>query len=458
MKVLLLNPPKTLAVQPPLGLLYVAAFLERSGVNVKAIDCSIEGIGFDRLPELIRSEKPDIVGVTACTPSITYALNVLKIAKEAVPSVKTVIGGPHPSAVPDTIKEDCVDFLVCGEGELTMLELVRALEGMGDLRKVDGLSFKDGGKVVVNGPRKFIENLDSLPWPARHFVPIVKYPSILLPLKVPETSIMGSRGCPFRCTFCSKAVFGRHTRLRDPKKVVDEIEHLYKTYNVKGIFFYDDSFNFNTKWVGELCDEIIRRGLNHLTYKGEVRVNKLCVSKELMEKMRKAGFYLLAFGVESGNQEILNRLKKDITTEEVRNAVKLAKDAGIWTYGFFMTGNSGDTPQTIKETVGFAKSAGFDFVQFGISQPYPGTEFYLEAKEKGWLKARSWEDYMEDKRATLVEMPGLPTEYLKKINSWAIRSFYFRPAYVLRMVPRALSSLKNLKFTISGLKWVLKAS
>lgn len=458
MHILLINPPDTLAVQPPLGLLYIASVLKNSGYEVNIKDCGVEGITFDQLAKLIEGEKPDIVGVTACTPTITQALKVLKTAKSVDSSIKTVIGGPHPSTAPEeTIKNGSVDFVLRGEGELAFLELVKSLENKKNLRGVDGLFFKIGKRIIANKPRKLIEDLDSLPWPAREFVPIEKYKSILLPFKTPETSVMGSRGCPFACSFCSKAVFGQRTRLRNYKKVVDEIEYLANRYKIRGIFFYDDSFNFNAKWVSNFCDEIIKRKLNRLTFKAEVRANKKCVSRNLLSKMKKAGFYLLAFGVESGNPNILKNINKAVTLEEVKRAVKLTKEAKIMTYGFFMLGNIGETVDTINDSIKFAIDAGFDFVQFGIAQPYPDTEFFREAKKNNWLKVTEWEDYKEDKKAALVELPTITTEKLREMNKEAIRRFYFRAQYIMQQGARAFSSIDNFKFTLNGLKWVLKA-
>ncbi len=459
MKVLLLNSPRASAHLPPLGLLYIAAVLEKNDISVKVIDCPIEGIDFDGIPPLIQREKPTIVGVTSTTPTISFGLKTFKIVKDTDSSILTVVGGPHPTATPDdTIKNNQVDFVVRHEGEYTMLDLVKTIEIGGNLKDVLGLTWKNKGTVVHNPDRSFIKDLDELPYPARHFVPIDKYPSILIPLKLPESQIMSSRGCPFNCAFCSHAIYGKVVRQRDYKKVVDEIEYLSEKYSLKGIFYYDDTLNMHTKWLESLCDEIIARGLNDIGYKAQVRVNQPLVNKELLQKMKKAGFYLLAYGIESGSPQILERIHKKITLEEIERAVKLTNEVGIKSLGFFMLGNLGENKETIKETIDFAKKLPLTYAQFSIGIPYPGTEFYEEAKKNNWLKAESWDDFIEDKRATIVEMPGLERKYLEESFRRFNKDFYFRPKYVLNQIFSSVKSWDDFVLTFKGFSWVVKAA
>jgi len=459
MKVLLISPPKGFSPLPPLGLLYISAVLEENDIQTKVIDCPIENMGFDQIPSIIKKENPDIVGVASCTPTITFALKVLRMTKKVDKSIKTIIGGPHASAMPmDTIKNKEADFLVKGEGEVTTLELVKAIEKNKKVDKIDGLWWRKGKKIVKNKERGPIKDLDSLPWPARHHVPVEKYPSVLIPLRLPETQVMATRGCPFRCAFCAKEVFGSTVRARDPKKIVDEIEYLVNEYGIRGLFFYDDTLNLKPKWTMKLCNEIIKREFNDVGFKGQVRVNTPLINRELLKKMKQAGFYMLAYGIESGDPKVLDVIHKNITLDEVRRAVRLTNEAGIRALGFFMIGNIGENKDTIRKTINFAKSLPLDYAQFSIGVPYPATEFYNVVKEKGWLKAKGWEDFIPDKREALVKMPELEQEMLEHMFMKANKEFYFRPSYVLKQIKTSMRSMDDFKLAFKGLNWVVKAS
>lgn len=458
MKVLLIVPPGVEADLPPLGPMYIAAVI-RKICDVKIYDCGVQNITFEDLPRIIKKEKPDLVGVgPATSPRIYYYFKTLRIIKKINPNIKTLIGGPHASAVPSIIKYNFMDFLVRGEGEFTVKELIQNFNKPKNYKKILGLSFKQNKKVIHNKPRSLIKDLDKLPFPARDLVPTTKYQGSIMPLALPETNVIGSRGCPYLCSYCFKGIFGATFRQRNPKKVVDEVEYLVKTYNIKTINFFDDDINLDPKYLANLCDEIIKRKLNHIKYKGQARVNKNLITLELLKKMKKAGFYLICYGIESCNQRVLNRNHKGITLEEIKRTAKLTRKAGIRSLGFFMMGNLGEDLNTLEDTIQFASKLPLDYAQVTIAMPYPGTEFYEVAKKKGWLGAEFETDpHLTYRTITIKNRPELPYEEMqKKLRRFYIK-FFFKPTYILRTLIRMFSSMDDFRLTLKGLGWILDA-
>lgn len=459
-KVFLIVPPGVECDLPPLGLLYIASTI-RPFCEVKVIDCGISNITFEDIKKIIKEKNPDLVGVIATSPRVYYALKTLKIVKDVNPKIKTIIGGPHASAVPETIKEDYIDFLVRGEGEMTMKELVLSLDKK-DFSRIKGLSFKKNGKIIINKSRPLIENLDSLPFPARDLVPITKYPGSIMPIELPEVNMVASRGCPFRCSYCFKGTFGFSSRFRDPINVVDEIEQVVKDYGAKTINFFDDEFNMNKDFLNKFSEEIIKRGLNKIRYKAQFRGNKAFIDLETLKKLKKAGFYLICYGLESGNQKVLDTNKRNITLEEMRRAIILTHKAGIRTLGFFMMGLLGETPESLEDTVRFAKSVPLDYAQVTIAMPYPGTEFYEIAKKNGWINI----DYKNidiekakhlNYRTVAWKRPNLPENILRKNFRKFYIKFFFRPSYIIKTIFRMFSSVDDFKLALKGIVWVYYA-
>lgn len=461
MDLLLINPSKTFAALPPLGLMYICSVL-RKKFKVNLIDMAILDYNEKDIRQTIKKEKPSIIAVPIFTPTYKQALDVLKIAKSIDTTIITVVGGPHATVVPETISNKHIDYLIRGEGEYTMLELCEfIINNKGKKKNIKGISYKENGNIKHNDHREFIKDLDSLPWPTRDMVPMEKYEGTVLSIHQPETHVMGTRGCPFKCAFCSCSnVFGRVIRFRDPVKIVDEIEFLVEKYKIKGIYFQDDGLNYRRKWIDTICNELIERGLNEkIRWKAQVRVNKQLISLEMLKKMKKAGCWLLCWGIESGNVNVLNNIHKAITLQEVRDAISLSSKAGIKNLGFFMGGNLGENKQTVFDTINFSKELinyGLDYMQWSLAVPYPGTEFYEKCKENGWLKADSWEDWIEDKRGVIIEMPELKQEWLEQTMKKAYVSFYFNPKYIFNQLKK-IRSLNDIKILIHGLKSVLGA-
>lgn len=411
MKVFLLYPPYKGHVEeekkglfPPLGLAYIAAVLRSQGYSVRIIDMNVEIKSLQELEKICEKEKPDIIGVSSTTITYNTCVNILKHVKTFLPSAIRVVGGPHASIMPHEFL-DYSDFVVYGEGEYTMLELIKTLENNGDPSTIKGLIFKGNKEVIKTDIRPLINDLDNLPLPARYLLPMEAYNDN-------KGAILTSRGCPFNCIFCnSHLIFGKKFRARSPKNVVDEIEYLIKAYNVQVIRILDDMFTLNRKRVLEICDEILNRGLNigwELT--NGTRVDK--VDKELLEKMHEAGCYRIYYGIESGSEKVLKLLRKDIKLDQVRRVVKWTKEIGIEVGGFFMIGGPGETMETLKETENFIDELDLDYVHLSIATPYPRTDFWNWVLKNGRFVT---DDYSKFEKEFIFETPDFPWEQRMKI-------------------------------------------
>ena len=434
---------------PPLGLAYLAAVLEGDGHSVKIIDAQALGIRLPQIKHEIKKYQPDIVGVTSTTPTIREALTTIETVKEACPDAITVMGGPHVTFLPAETLRGCpqLDVVCVGEGERTMLELARAIERKADLNSVKGIAYRSGDHIVETPPRPLVDDLDSLPFPARRLLPMNKY-AIL-----GKTSIIGhimtSRGCPFNCTFCaSSLLFGKRFRGRSPKHVVDEIEQIVSEYNPASIEFSDDEFTLDRRRVEGICDEIRRRGLDIL-WACSSRVDT--VSRELLRKMKAAGCFLIYYGVESGCQRILNLMRKGIRIGQVIDAIRWTKEVGIETLASYILGFPGETKEDIKKTITFAKRLSTDYAQFSLATPYPGTELYHSAEEKGLLLIEDWSQYTAGKPITLNN--ECSKEDLRRLLRKAYGSFYLSPTVLLRHLrkrhlPLILAAIRSALPTI----------
>ncbi len=456
MKVLLVNPPYEESVysEPPLGLAYIAAMIEKD-FTVKIFDCAVMGWGLKEYAEELKKFSPDVVGITATTPTVGITLSVAKLSKEVLPEVKIVAGGPHVTLLAESIMKESpyVDFAIMGEGEYAMRDLVLALRDNKPLKDIKGLIYRENGNIVNNGRTDLIQNLDALPFPARHLLPMNKYSKFIGERKKYIT-MMSARGCPYNCIFCAKSIFGRIYRERSVKNVIEEIEDAKEKFGIKEVLFYDDSFTFNRRRVVELCDEMINRKL-HIKWNCKTRVN--IVDEELLKKMRQAGCYLISYGVESAVQKNLNFLRKGITPEQVEKAFKMTKKAGIQVEGYFVIGIPGETVEEIEETIKFAKKIKPDYAQFSILTPLPETDLYTYACENKLMRGDvDWSkfSYFGDKTAVTMDV-GIPQEKLIQLRNKAMHGVYMNPGYVLRKVTsiRSIGDVKNL---MTGAKILLK--
>jgi len=386
---------------PPLGLAYIAAVLLKNGFSVSAIDMNIPFIDFEYVRKRIEREKPIIVGVSACTETYLNALRIARIAKEANSGIVTVIGGPHVTFSPtDTLRNKEVDVVVRGEGEITMLELANHfIKGFPTIEGIQGISYKtEGDTVRSNADRPFIQDLDSLPFPARHLFPLRFY-------QFPG-NISTARGCPYRCIFCAaSAMGGRKYRIRTPKNIINEIIHLIEKYGIKTFTFVDDTFTVFPKRTYEIC-ELIKALTPDIRWQCSTRVDT--VTEETLREMKSAGCYAITLGIESGCQRILDEIGKGITLDQVRRIVQHAVRVGIEVYCSFMLPHPGDTVETVRQTKEFMK----ELIQLGAivtlayTVPYPGTDLYNNSEALGiQILSKNWDDFTTIK-------PIISTKYL----------------------------------------------
>ncbi|AIS31516.1 MULTISPECIES: B12-binding domain-containing radical SAM protein [Methanobacterium] len=432
MKVLLINPPyfnskyKFIGlVAPPLGIAYMAAVLEQNDIAVEIIDAAALEMSWETLESEIKRVSPQLVAVTALTPTIDKALQTAELAKKTCPQATVVMGGYHPTFnYQEMLEKDYVDLVVMGEGEYTMLELVQTLEEGGDLKNVKGIAYQD----VVTPPRPLIEDLDELPFPARHLLPMDHYK--ILNMKLHTATLISGRGCPMQCSFCaSAALHGNKLRMRSAQNVVDEMEHLIKDHDAGMIAFMDDTFTLKPSRVAEICDEIIKRDLD--TYWGcTARADTL--SDELLQKLSDSGCITLFLGVESADQQQLDRVNKQITIDKIRQAFKLSRENDIRTIASVVLGMPGDTKESIERTIKFVRELNPSYALFSLATPYPGTRFYQEAVQDNLIKVKDWSKYTL--LSPVLETVDCSLDELKKMQKKAFRQFYLRPVYLMKQV------------------------
>ncbi len=429
--VALVNPPYPVeapqAIFLPLGISYLAAVLEENGYTVDVVDCQTTHPTQKELEDKFRSLNPDIIGVTSATLTYNPALDILKAAKAALPKAVTMIGGPHVTVMDQQVFSESsnVDIVVRSEGEQTMLELAR-LVSEGTPRKLDqvlGITFQNNGKVIQNPDRPFITDVDSLPYPAHKHFDVGKY-KILNRTYLP---LVTSRGCPFNCAFCAGyKMCGRGFRARSPKKVVDELEWLRDDFGGGVFAFYDDTFTFDVNRAIAICDEMKKRKFD-LPWDCRTRVDK--VSRELLTKLRSSGCQLVHFGVESGNQQMLNLMRKGTTVEQNAQAIKWAKEAGISVAISLVIGYPTETPEQLQQTIDFIYKTKPDYVYMCEAVPYPGTELYDFAKSLGLELAKDWSQYHE--QTQVFQNTLLPLEKLNQTKK-DFYDHYLSPTFYLR--------------------------
>jgi len=455
-KTLLINPPQhSKYPQPPLGIASIAAVLEREKYQVSILDANALQLSESEIASQVKSF--DIIGITAMTPFINSAIRVARAVKKAKPETTVMLGGAHVTVLPKETLENIpeIDLIVRGEAEETVVELYHTLKNGGRLPEIRGITYRDKGKVKSTPIRPPLVDMDTLPFPAYHLLPLLKYK--LHPphgKRLPVMAMLTSRGCPHNCIFCSKPIFGRQYRHQNPQRIVSEIKYLAEKFKTNEITFYDDIFTLDKKQIIGLASELRKQNLT-VPWSCETRVDM--VTEELLTTMKEAGCYMIAYGIESGNQTILNNLRKKITIEQVRQAVKLTHNAGIQSVGYFMLGSPGETPATIRQTINFAKQLPLDFAQFAITTPYPGTDLYNLYLEQG-LSSENWDNFtyanLKSASAPVFETSLLSRSDLQKWNATAYKEFYLRFSYIWERLKK-LRSPDNLKTNISGLRMLL---
>lgn len=421
------------ATAPPLGLCYIASSLRKSGIECSIIDPLSFDNTMEETVEKILRQQPRYVGISSMTVGILRAAELARQIKQKKPDITTIIGGAHVTAVPiETLTRfPQFDIGVIGEGELTIVELIETLESKGNIEYVNGLIVrKPNGHLMLTDPRPYIKDLDSIPFPAWDMVSHLKYyhESATRFSKLPLGSIITSRGCPGRCLFCDNKTFGRKFRAHSAKYVIDMIKYLKANYDIKSLVFYDDYFIADKKRLYEICNMMIQEQLN-LQWVCSARVNT--VNDEMLSLMKRAGCFQIAYGIESGNQDILNFQQKGITLGRIRSAVEMTHNADIRTKGYFIIGHPTETIETIQQTINFAKLLPLDNFQATYFTPFPGSPAYDIADKYGkfendWAKMNMWD---------IVFIPnGFTEKLLRYYLKSAYRKFYLRPKVIFSYI------------------------
>jgi anaerobic magnesium-protoporphyrin IX monomethyl ester cyclase len=414
---------------PPLGLAYVAAALEKAGFQVEMLDNYLLKKPIDEVKQMVAKLNPEIVGI-ACG-SVTYqrCIETAKAVKEADPSCRVVVGGPHPSYMPDSmLQHPEIDYVVLGEGERAMVELATHITKHDDDQTIaiPGVAYRQDGKMIKTASR-FISDLDQIPYPARHLLPMHLYDRSVEYLGAKPVDTMNViRGCPYNCAFCeTKHIWGQKCRAFSPPRVVEEINYMVNKYGSKGIYFVGDNFTIQKRNTAEICNLIKKYKLD-IQWVCDTRID--LISRELLKIMKAAGCSTIWFGVESGSSRILEKINKNVTPEQVVHAFKLCKEEGIQVACSFMLGIPGETVNDMKTTFKFAKKLDPDWCQFNVFVAVPGSNLYEEVLQKGlydrvedfvtYVKTEefSYESVLEVQRRFHKEFNRSPKRILQKIR------------------------------------------
>ncbi|MCK6530861.1 B12-binding domain-containing radical SAM protein [Myxococcota bacterium] len=472
MRVSLINPPvvtsqggsrelgKSLFFNsPPLGLAYLAGVLEREGIPVQVVDAAVERMDYDQAVRRVRRFDPDVIGLTATTFGFGSARELARRLRERIPQATYLVGGPHVTHDTHAAVAESPEFDlgVVGEGEELLPALLRELDRGAkgpDLEGLRGLAFRVGGEVRFTGAAPDVKHLDTLPFPARHLLPLHLYkPQPVDQRELPKAAQVTSRGCPYHCTFCEKAETGY--RSHSPERIVDEMVHLAEVHGARDVAFVDSMFAVSRKRLDRICDEMERRAPLPLTWTCTVRANS--VTREMLARMKANRCWRVRLGIESGSPRVLRLIKKDVTLEQVRDAVTWADALGLQPKAFFIVGHYGETEESLRETLDFAKSIPLSDVTVQLNTPLKGTEQYELVKDSPGFKAR---EVGAQNFFTPAYLPdGMSEEQLVAAWHRFYREFYLRPVTLKRHlreirrfsdVQRYMSSLDLVRFLFVG--------
>lgn len=419
----------------PLSLCSLGAYLETHDYRCAVLDLDFHGRVIPVLEETIRQTRPRILGISAYTPNIIIAGSIAMMAKEIDDSICVVLGGFHASALPERTMDEFegFDYVVAGEGEETLRELIPILLEGGSPDGVRGVAYRDGEGVRVNEARPLIKSLDSLPFPDRGLVPVAEYiPDPGNYFQLPSSGILYSRGCPFKCTFCSKAVFGNRIRYRSIDHFMAEVEHCIDRYGIRDFRLEDEAPTVDIGRVIALCKEIIARRIG-ITWNCFSRVD--AVDEEVLGLMKEAGCYHVTYGIESAIQGTLERIGKRIDLAQAADAVRWTKSLGIECKANFILGFPWETADDMRRIVHFAKRISPDLVTFNLFKPLPGSTLFNELETSGRLRHTTWDDYFTTSETPLFDAL-FTKEEAGRILRQAVFSFYFRPKFVTQRLWR----------------------
>ncbi len=472
MKILILNPPRRDKivmvkegrcmqrkgawnyVMSPVTMVTIGTLLRNEGYTVKVIDSGVDANDFNKLLKIVKDFKPDIVLINTSTTTIDddmYTSKFLKLNYNK--NIKTILFGIHTSVKYEDIlnSNNMIDFCIIGEPEITIKELISCIKDNNcNYKSIEGIAFKDSNKIIRTPDRKVIENLDILPKPDWSLVNTDNY-------RLPFTNekfllVNTNRGCPYKCIFCNAYVYyGRRHRHHSVEYIVEELKQNVYKFGVRNFMMWAEEFILDKKFVQELSKAIIKENLN-IKWVCNSRVD--AVDLETLELVHKAGCWNIAYGIESGVQEILDKLKKQITLEQIRKAVSMAHKAGLQVTGHVIIGFPWDTIETMHQTEKFVNSLNLDFVQYYCAMPYPGTELYDMAIKNNWINTNDWSKW--EHNYSVLDYPHLKSTEIMKLRTKFFRNFYFKPRTVLRTVKRHIKKPKHFLVFIKNIKEFLR--
>jgi radical SAM superfamily enzyme YgiQ (UPF0313 family) len=439
------------SAMPSLGILMLAAVARKEGFACTVVEASALALSEQELLARLSAARPDVLCLSSTTLAIFNASSFAVAAKRLLPSLTVLIGGPHVTAAPQETMErfPAFDAAVIGEGELTLVELLQTLQTGGALAAVPGIIYREGEGLRDTGRRPFITDLDSLPAPAWDLLDGFPWRYLPAPFKVrklPAATLVTSRGCPNKCIFCDRSVFGSSCHAYSAEYVVRQMVELHRQYGIREFSFEDDTFVTFQSRLKEICERLIDLRLD-ISWSCLGRVNN--VNSEHLALMQKAGCWQISFGIESGSQEILALINKRVTLEQIRQAVRMSREAGIRSKGFFILGHPGETRETLKMTIDFALELHLDDISVCLMTPFPGTELYRRAAEFGEFDP----DWGNMNLLNAVFIPhGLTREDLVAAQKELVRRFYFRPRIMADYGLRLLRNPAMAKGLWSGFR------
>lgn len=438
-------------VMVPISLPMIAAALESENHKVLLLDCIANHMDLYGLEKSLKEFDPAFVLFNMSTVTSASDIEIIDSVRKISKAHFTVIGNHATSLPEEVLKASELDSIIRREPELTARELVDALEKRRDLASVLGISYKsEEGKIVHNQDRPFNENLDDLPFAARHLLDNARY--TLPVINEPYTLIITSRGCPHSCIYCTAhQYYGKKLRLRSASNIVDEMQECLEKYAIRNFTMWSDTFNQSKKFVMEICGELKKRELEKkIRWMANSRVDH--VDAEVLAEMKSSGCIGISYGVESGVDEILDNMKKGASAGQARIAVKLTKEAGIEVLTHIIFGLPGDTVETINQTIKYVIELDPDYAQFYCAIPFPKTELEELAKKNKWISINDYSKY--ELNQPILNMPSLSTKDLEKIRKKAYRAFYLRPSYMFRR----LKKIRNIKDFMINLRQALNFS
>jgi len=482
-KIMLISPPlssdprvKIPNHQVPLGFLYMADILEKKGFSVKILDCPLyykirtkiseTSIKFGLQPEQISREiqefKPDIVGVS-CSFSMfeSDSFDMVDLVKKISPKSMIVVGGAHASSnTKHVLRNENINLAVIGEGELTLLEIAQRYRDRKRLDNIKGTALIRNKKIIINKPRELIKNLDDLQ-PAWHLLDLKKYfehpDNSLFVIRSPSINIATSRGCPGNCSFCSvQTVWGRKWRAMSAKKVVDDIEFLYKNYKVRHFRINDDNLTLDKKRIIEICKEILKRKID-IKWDTPSGIALWTLDKEVLSTMKKSGYYRVTFGIESGSKRSLKYICKNIDLEKTRKLIDHCHKIGLWVASFFIIGFPFETFEDIKLTEEYILTSGINFPFVFVAQPYPGTKMYQDFLYAGLLTSG-----LQDISNSTISKYRTKNFSAEQLNSFRRKIYikfylskllsYMNPVVFHREFLSKIKSAEDLKYVLKIMK------